>query len=224
MKVGIIKKYWQNTPERFFEQYNISPFKLFSPVNLFLHSRRGKILTLAGEVTSKKILDVGCGSGVFMAEFIKRGAHVTGVDYSERMLKEAVKQLNQFKISKSKYLLKNADAVKLPFKDKKFDIVLATGLTDYLTNAENRLFIKEAKRVLKPKGIIIVSFPVEGSPFSFLRKGAGLKIRQKQFKLPPIKNSFSIERIRGLLKSVKLKDIERHKIFSTMWLIVAGHN
>lgn len=216
-----IKKYWQNTPERFFEQYNISALKLISPVNLFLHARRRKVLSLAGDVSGKKILDVGCGSGVFMVEFIKRGAYITGIDYSEKMLKEAAKQLNQFKISKSKYILKNADATKLPFENKQFDIVLATGLTDYLTDLQNRLFIKEAERVLKQKGTLIVSFPVEESPFSFLRRGVGLKMRQKLLNLPPIENSFSIKRIRSLLKSVKLKDVERHKIFSTMWLIVA---
>lgn len=218
-----IKKYWQNTPERFFEQYNISTLKLVSPVNLFLHARRRKVLSQIGNVSGKKILDVGCGSGVFMIEFIKRGTHVIGIDYSGKMLKEAQTQLNRFKIPKSKYSIKNADATRLPFKNHEFDIVLATGLTDYLTDSQNRLFIKEAERVLRQKGVLVVSFPIKESPFSFLRRGLGLKIRQKLLKLPPIENSFSIKRIRNLLKSVKLKDVERHKIFSTMWIIVARH-
>lgn len=218
-----IKKYWLTTPERFFEQYNISAIKLISPVNLFLHARRRKVLWLTGNVSGKKIVDVGCGSGVFMIEFIRRGAKVIGIDYSKKMLKEAKIQLDKFKIPKSKYFLIKADATKLPFKNGEFDIVLATGLTDYLTDLQNELFIQEAKRILKSNGKIVISFPVENSPFSFLRHGLGLKIRQRFFNLPPIANAFSIGRIRDLLKSAKLKDVETHKIFSTMWLIVARH-
>lgn len=218
-----IKRYWQNTPERFFEQYDISAIKLVSPVNLFLHARRRKVLELIGDVSGKRVLDVGCGSGVFIVELAKRGAYVVGIDYSDKMLEEAKRQLNYFKIPSSKYTLKNADATKLPFKNGEFDVILATGLTDYLSDEQDKLFIREAKRVLAKNGKLIVSFPVAESPFSFLRKGLGLKIRQKLFNLPPIENSFSIKRIKNLLSSVKLKDISRYKIFSTMWIIVAKH-
>ena len=41
----------------------------------------------SGDVTGKSILDIGCGSGIYDAEFIRRGAgRVVGVDFSEPML------------------------------------------------------------------------------------------------------------------------------------------
>lgn len=220
----LIKKYWLDTPERFFEQYQTPTLKLISPVNLFLHARRGKALELIGDASGKRILDVGCGSGVFIVELTKRGAYVVGVDYSNKMLEEAKRQLSFFKVPKSRYALKNADATKLPFKNGEFDVILATGLTDYLSDEQNRLFINEAKRVLAKNGKLIVSFPVAQSPFSFLRTGVGLKIRQQLFNLPPIENSFTEDRIKSHLATVKLKAESFDKIFSTMWLVVASHS
>lgn len=221
----LIKKYWLDTPERFFEQYRTPTLKLVSPVNLFLHARRRKVLELIGDVSGKRVLDVGCGSGVFIVELTKRGAYVVGIDYSDKMLEEAKRQLNYFKIPNSKYTLKNADATKLPFKNGEFDVILATGLTDYLSVEQNKLFIREAKRVLlSKKGKLVVSFPDAESPFSFLRSGVGLKIRQKIFNLPPIENSFTKDRIKNLLAAVKLKGQSFDKIFSTMWLVVAKHS
>lgn len=220
----LIKKYWLDTPERFFEQYRTPPLKLVSLVNLFLHARRRKVLELIGDVSGKRVLDVGCGSGVFIVELTKRGAYVVGVDYSNKMLEEAKRQLSFFKVPKSRYTVKNADATKLPFKNGEFDVILATGLTDYLSDQQNKLFIKEAKRVLAKNGKLIVSFPVAESPFSFLRSGVGLKIRQKLFNLPPIENSFTKDRIKNLFAAVKLKGQSFDKIFSTMWLVVAKHS
>lgn len=218
---AIIQKYWQKTPEFFSEKYEIDFIKLLSPVNLFLFLRKNKVLRLAGNVKGQKILDVGCGSGVFMIDFAKRGAFVVGVDYSQKMLDLAKKELDIFKIPKSRYMLKKADATNLPFGKNEFDLVLATGLTDYLKDQEDQRFLQEAARVLKKSGTLIVSFPVEKSPFSFVRFGLGLKIRQKVFKLPPINNSFSLEKVREFLGNAGLDEIEHHKILITMWLIVA---
>lgn len=220
-KLPIIKKYWQFTPELFSEKYEINYLSLLSPVNMFLLRRRKKALEIAGNIKGQKILDVGCGSGVFMMEFIKRGATVIGIDYSQKMLDLAKKEFQKYKIPKNKYKLIKADAKKLPFKDNSFDLILATGLTDYMTDQDDKKFIHEAARVLKKNGKLIVSFPIDKSPFSFIRSGIGLEIRQKFFKLPPIHNDFSIEKINDYLEKAGMKVKQSHKIFSTMWLILA---
>lgn len=40
---------------------------------------------LAGEVAGLKVLDAGCGTGYLSRQLHELGAHVTGVDFSERM-------------------------------------------------------------------------------------------------------------------------------------------
>lgn len=221
-KLNIIKKYWQDSPELFSEKYKTTPVQLLSPVNWFLLARRRKALQMAGDVKDKKILDVGCGSGVFMIELINRGAYVVGIDYSPKMLDLAKQELNSNKILQKNYSLKKTSATKLPYKNGEFDLILATGLTDYLTDEEDQKFLNEAARVLKEDGKIIVSFPVNGSPFAFIRSGIGLKIRQRLFKLPPIHNAFSIQKIKKFFKNAGLKEQNKYKIFQTMWLVEAS--
>lgn len=218
-----IKKYWIQTPELFAEKYTNSTINLLSPANAFLYSRRKKVIQLAGNLRGKKVLDIGCGSGIFMIDFVKRGASVVGIDYSQKMLDLAKKQLEEHKVNYLKYKLIKAEATHLPFEKEKFDIVLATGLADYLSLKQNKLFVSEAARVLKENGIIICGFPSKISAFAFMRKGAGLWVRENIFNLPPIESNFSLSQIRSLLNSVSLKEVKHLKIFSTMWIVVAKH-
>ncbi len=218
-----IKNYWIQTPELFAEKYTNSIISLFSPANAFLYSRRKKVLQLVGNLKGKKVLDIGCGSGIFMIDFAKRGANVVGIDYSQKMLDMAKKQLERHKVSHSKYKLIKAEATRLPFKKEKFDIILATGLADYLTLMQNKLFIKEAARVLAGKGILICGFPSKDSAFAFLRQNPGLWVRENVFNLPPIESNFSLNQIKSLLKSASLKEVKHLQIFYTMWIIVAKH-
>src|SRR4030042_5022352 len=99
-KLSVINKYWIDTPELFSEKYTNSFLQNLSPVNMFLNKRRQEVLKLTRNLKGKKVLDVGCGSGVFMLEFIKRGAEVIGLDYSQKMLDLAKKELNFYKVDK----------------------------------------------------------------------------------------------------------------------------
>lgn len=39
-----------------------------------------------------RVLDIGCGPGIQAREFIKRGYHVVGIDFSEEMVRLAKKK------------------------------------------------------------------------------------------------------------------------------------
>src|SRR2546423_14238815 len=54
---------------------------------------RPATLALAGDVTGRRILDAGCGSGLLFAALRERGAIVTGFDKSAGMLKLARRRL-----------------------------------------------------------------------------------------------------------------------------------
>src|SRR6266478_1785849 len=46
-------------------------------------------LALCGDVREMRVLDVGCGNGYFTREVARRGARVTGIDISPRMIEHA---------------------------------------------------------------------------------------------------------------------------------------
>lgn len=216
-----IYSYWQKTPELFSEKYENNLIELFSPVAMFLNSRRKKVAILSGNLKGKRILDVGCGSGIFMLDFIKKGATVVGIDYSQKMLDFAEHNLNKYQVPKKSYKLLKLSATKMNFKEKSFDLILATGLTDYMTDEQDREFLKQASLLVKKNGKLIISFPSQKSPFSFLRSGLGLEIRKRFAKLPPIQNNFSEGKIIRFLSEANLKLTKKDKVFHTMWLVVA---
>ena len=56
---------------------------------------RSAVLDLAGDVAGRRILDVGCGAGPVLAALRDRGAVVTGVDPSIKMLELARQRLGE---------------------------------------------------------------------------------------------------------------------------------
>jgi SAM-dependent methyltransferase len=88
---------------------------------------RPAILDLAGDVAGRRILDAGCGSGPLLAALRDRGAVVTGIDSSTKMLELARQRLGDDAD------LRVADlGSPLPFSDGTFDDVTASLVLHYL--------------------------------------------------------------------------------------------
>jgi ubiquinone/menaquinone biosynthesis C-methylase UbiE len=128
---------WVNTTFRkaVFERYNIT-------------------FEQAGDVTRKKILDVGCGSGVYAVDFARRGARrVVGIDLSNNMLKLARQEAEHHQVADRCEFIQ-ADFLELDLKDK-FDISIAMGVFDYVPDQVTFL----RKMVTLTTGKVIVAFP-----------------------------------------------------------------
>ncbi|MFI6924616.1 class I SAM-dependent methyltransferase [Nonomuraea spiralis] len=111
---------------------------------------RPAMLELAGNVTGRRILDAGCGSGPLFSELRDRGATVTGIDASVGMLEQARQRLG------ADADLQVADlASPLPFDDETFDDVVASLVLHYLEDWGPTL--TELRRVLRPGGRLLVS-------------------------------------------------------------------
>ena len=111
---------------------------------------RPAMIRLAGEVTGRRILDAGCGSGALTAQLRARGAVLTGLDGSPAMLELARKRLGPG------VPLHTGDlAQPLPFASGAFDDVVASLVLHYLQDWSAPL--AEFKRVLRPGGRLILS-------------------------------------------------------------------
>jgi ubiquinone/menaquinone biosynthesis C-methylase UbiE len=111
---------------------------------------RPAILDLAGDVAGRRILDVGCGSGPLFAALRERGANVTGMDSSAKMLELARQRLG---VSAALHLADLGNP--LPFADGAFDDVIASLVLHYLQDWTAPL--AELRRVLTPGGRLIAS-------------------------------------------------------------------
>ena len=110
-------------------------------------------LSLLGDIKGKKILDFGCGTGIYAKILTKKGAKIKGFDISPKMIKIAREENPNLE-------LKVGSGYKIPFKEK-FDIVIAALVIDYFDNW-NKVF-REVSRVLKKGGIFVFS---GGNPVS----------------------------------------------------------
>ena len=101
------------------------------------------ILDAIGDVTGRRVLDVGCGTGDLAASAIARGAQVTGVDFAPSMI-----DIASGKVPNATFMV--GDAENLELDDCSFDAALCSfGLWNM---AEPDRAIAHIARVLKPGG------------------------------------------------------------------------
>lgn len=115
-------------------------------------------------VRNSVILDVACGTGYGTKIIKKLGAKsVYGLDISKESIKYAKKN---YAAPGIKYFLGSAD--KMPFIDEFFDLVVSFETIEHLNDQVRTNYLKEIHRVLKSKGILVISTPNKNitSPFT----------------------------------------------------------
>ncbi|WP_219349878.1 class I SAM-dependent methyltransferase [Helicobacter sp. 13S00477-4] len=137
-----IKKYWSDRSESYANE-NLAE----------ILDHRGKkwqevFKTYAPIAFEKmKVLDVGCGPGIFSILLALLGAKVSAVDYTPKMLDFAKKNASSYK---TKINFFQADAQNLAFENDCFDLVVSRNLTWNLSHPQKAY--KEWHRVLKQGG------------------------------------------------------------------------
>jgi 2-polyprenyl-3-methyl-5-hydroxy-6-metoxy-1,4-benzoquinol methylase len=105
---------------------------------------------------TKRILDIGCGTGRHAIELAKRGYTVTGIDLSESQLKRAREKAAETKVNVQ---FEHGDARTLKYKNE-YDVALILcegGFALMETDEMNYAILQGAARALKPGGIFIVT-------------------------------------------------------------------
>lgn len=102
---------------------------------------------LVERIQARDVLEVGCGTGRWGIELQPLVQRMVGLDYSFGMLKQAQAQSEAL-------LLTNGDANYLPFPSGSFDLVLSLNALQHYT--DQRAFITEARRLLRPDGALAI--------------------------------------------------------------------
>jgi SAM-dependent methyltransferase len=132
------------------------------------------VVALLAVRPADRVLEIGFGPGVAIAELARAGAgHVYGIDHSEVMVRQASKR-NAAAIRAGRVTLVNASADQLPpALDGPFDVILAVNSLGFWSASAERL--AELRRRLAPNGrIAIASQPrCPGATASTSRRAAG---------------------------------------------------
>jgi len=104
-----------------------------------------------GDVTGRRVLDVGCGTGRHALRLAAAGANVDAIDFSEGMLAKARMKPGSEKVRFQAHDL----AQPLPFPDGHFDFVICGLVIDHIANLHG--LFSEMGRVCRPEGKIVIS-------------------------------------------------------------------
>lgn len=108
------------------------------------------------KIKDKRILEIGCSSGIDAISYTKYADYYCGVDISD----EAIKKANSLNLKNSEFLC--IDGHKIPKEDEYFDFVVVNSLLHHLDLEKS---FQEINRILKSGGYLIFREPLGTNPF-----------------------------------------------------------
>ncbi len=156
-------------------------------------SLRNIILDGIGDVQNRKILDAGCGPGLFSKHFVSNNS-VIGVDFSYNMLV----------LAREKGIhCVQADLLKLPLRTNSFDFIFCIETVQYFEDCGQ--LVTELSEALKKEGKLVLSFlNAESVARNVYRNTVGIlrssDIKPKWYRINELKcaflsNELSVEEI-----------------------------
>jgi len=118
-----------------------------------LIARKNAVLSFAEVQPGQRVLDLGCGPGVYGEEILTRGAFWYGMDISQAMLSYAHTRLYEQPNSR----LLQGSSTFIPLKSSNLDVAICSGLIDYLSRDQLIDTIREVQRVLRPGGVLCIT-------------------------------------------------------------------
>jgi 2-polyprenyl-3-methyl-5-hydroxy-6-metoxy-1,4-benzoquinol methylase len=128
------------------------------PMQSFWHRKRLEAALM--DVTTEpddRLLDVGCGAGVFTFGFADRVKHAIGADISRRAIAFCSACRNEIGQANCDFAIQSGTALAL--ESESVDIVLLTEVIEHLLPDESSRVVKEIHRVLRPGGMLYLTTP-----------------------------------------------------------------
>jgi len=122
------------------------------------------------DIKKKRILEIGCGTGINSEYFAQHAESLTGVDFSEKMLNHARKRVQH-----SNAVFLNSDLTGTwQFEDRSFDVISANLVLEHIEDLSH--IYREAFRVLDQQGLLYIA---ELHPYRQLQKSQAKFTHQK---------------------------------------------
>jgi SAM-dependent methyltransferase len=116
--------------------------------------RRLQLIRAVTPLEGRRLLDIGCGVGMYLRAFRRFSDEVYGVEYEQARAVAAGRETPT---------VARAVAEQLPFPDTTFDVVLLHEVIEHVRN--DRQTVREAHRVTKWGGVIVIFAPNRLFPF-----------------------------------------------------------
>jgi len=121
--------------------------------NWLLELEEPEVDRALGDVKDLDVLDVGAGTGRHAVRIAQRGARVTALDFSEKMLARARQKTGADSV---RWLVHDV-ALPLPFEATSFDRVLSALVLEHIPVADLASFFRDLGRVARDDGLIVVT-------------------------------------------------------------------
>ncbi len=116
-------------------------------------ARRLAMVDRWAPLAGKRVLDMGCGMGMYTAHFLEYTPRVFGTEIEPARAQEAKRRAAGVAVA----------AESLPFPDGSFDVVFSHEVIEHV--GDDRLAAREMVRVLAPGGRVVIFCPNRGWPF-----------------------------------------------------------
>lgn len=140
------------------------------------------------------ILDVGCGTGSLMLQLTLAGYTVNGADLSDECIRNTKDRMRAF-APDTKPIIKKCNAEAIDFPDRTFDALIAAEILEHVD--DDRKAVNEFYRLLKPRGICLITVPANQNLWDISDEMAGHKRRYSKDALMRLFNSrsFKVEKV-----------------------------
>jgi 2-polyprenyl-3-methyl-5-hydroxy-6-metoxy-1,4-benzoquinol methylase len=184
--------------DRFFEKYKVHPDFI----------ERYAIWSAAMKKYIKpgsKVIDWGCGPGVFSIYLAENGCSVIGIDGSENMVNIGRKAAEEKNLSQISFENRLFPLTEVPAEWKGQDAVISSSVLEYIPEIDKT--VQQIAQLVAPNGYFIVSVPNKKSVFRRLELLC-FSLLSKPNYLRFVKNQFTPKGFNKLLKDNGLHPIE----------------
>ncbi|RJR49550.1 MAG: class I SAM-dependent methyltransferase [Desulfobacteraceae bacterium] len=132
---------------------------LYNPTNPHSHSflvRRLRCMELLGDLSGKRLLDLGCGTGALVELLVQQDVEYQGIDIAPNMVQVAQTHVEELGLGAT-FKIQAGSVESLPYPSTYFDAVVGMGLLEYFDHPE--MVIREALRVSKPGARLVFTIP-----------------------------------------------------------------